>query len=224
MIVWVHGGPAFATWSIWPEEGSLLGVLTRDGYCVIRPNIRGSIGCGESFVRANVKDFGYGDFRDILTGTEAMLKQFPIDPHRVGMTGWSYGGYMSMWAATHTDRFRAIVAGAGIANWLSYYGQNGINRWTTPYFGGIVYDVPDSYTRSSPINFIKQAKTPTLIVVGEYDLECPPAQSYEFWRGLQHVGVKTQLVVYPNGGHSRTKQQEQDYFQRNLKWFDENMR
>lgn len=224
MVVDVHGGPADAYWPWWPSARSLLRVLTGAGYCVFLPNIRGSSGCGESFVRGNVKDFGYGDFRDILTGVDAMQKQFSIDPNRLGIIGWSYGGYMAMWAVTQTDRFRAAVAGAGIANWLSYYAQNGINRWATSYFGGIVYDDPETYARSSPINFIKQAKTPTLIVVGESDRECPAAQAYEFWTGLRHMGVKTQLYVYPSSGHALSSQQSQDFSQRSLRWFNENMR
>jgi dipeptidyl aminopeptidase/acylaminoacyl peptidase len=224
MVVYVHGGPADAYWPWWPSDRSLLRTLIGAGYCVFLPNIRGSIGCGESFVRANVRDFGYGDFRDILTGVDAMEKQFLIDHNRVGIIGWSYGGYMAMWAVTQTDRFRACVAGAGIANFLSYYAQNGINRWATSYFGGIVYDDPEIYARSSPINFIKQAKTPTLIVVGEGDRECPAPQAREFWTGLRHVGVKTQLYVYPNAGHGLSSQQRQDFCQRSLRWFNENMR
>jgi dipeptidyl aminopeptidase/acylaminoacyl peptidase len=224
MVLVVHGGPAYVSLPTWQDDFSLTGALTAAGYWVFLPNFRGSSGCGESFIRANVRDFGYGDFRDILTGTDAVLKRFPVDPHRVGIVGVSYGGYMAMWAVTQTDRFRASVARAGIANWLSYYAQNGINRWSTPYFGGIVYDIPEVYARSSPINFVREAKTPTLIVVGEGDQECPAPQSYEFWRGLQHVGVKTQLYVYPDAGHGISWHQQRDFIQRSLKWFDEIMR
>jgi dipeptidyl aminopeptidase/acylaminoacyl peptidase len=222
MVVRLHGGPAGTTISKWPDD--LTSLLVGAGYFVFLPNIRGSFGCGEAFIRANVMDIGYGDFRDILTGTEAMVKQFQTDPHRVGIMGWSYGGYMTMWAVTQTDRFRAAVAGAGIADFLSYFAQTQVSRWATPYFGGVVYDIPESYIRSSPINFIKQAKTPTLILVGEKDKECPPPQSYEFWRGLQHMGVKTQLCVYPNAGHGLYGAQWQDRCQRTLEWFNDNMR
>ena len=120
------------------------------------PNPRGSYGQGERFTRANVKDFGYGDLRDILAGVDEVLRTRPVDENRLGITGWSYGGYMTMWAVTQTDRFRAAVAGAGIANWQSYYGQNGIDQWMIPFFGASVYDDPAVYARSSPITFIKQ--------------------------------------------------------------------
>ena len=111
------------------------------------PNPRGSFGEGEKFTQGNVKDFGYGDLRDILAGVDAVSSQFPIDQRRVGLTGWSYGGYMTMWTVTQTNRFRAAVAGAGIANWKSYYGQNSIDQWMIPFFGASVYDSPAVYAR-----------------------------------------------------------------------------
>ena len=104
---------------------------------------------GEAFTQANIKDFGYGDLRDILAGVDAAIaRSRPIDANRVGITGWSYGGYMTMWAVTQTERFKAAVAGAGIANWQSYYGQNKIDQWMIPFFGASVYDDPEVYARS----------------------------------------------------------------------------
>ena len=223
MIVNIHGGPAGAVQPTWLDEISLVNVLSNAGYIVFSPNFRGSSGCGESFIRANVRDFGYGDLHDILNGLETVSKRYNIDTLRVGISGWSYGGYMAMWAVTQTTHFRAAISGAGISNWLSYYGQNSIARWSTSYFGGTVHDVPNIYARSSPINFIKQAKTPTLIIVGEGDKECPSPQSYEFWRGLQYVGVKTKLIVYPDAGHGISDKQYQDYCRQSLNWFNENM-
>jgi dipeptidyl aminopeptidase/acylaminoacyl peptidase len=96
---------------------------------------------------------------------------------------------MTMWAVTQTDRFRAAVAGAGLSDWLSYYGENGIDEWMIPYFGKSVYDDPAVYARSSPINFIKHVHTPTLEVVGENDIECPAPQTLEFWHALNDLGV-----------------------------------
>jgi dipeptidyl aminopeptidase/acylaminoacyl peptidase len=118
---------------------------------VLLPNPRGSYGQGELFTRANVKDFGRGDLRDILAGVKKVTDTLPVDPLRIGITGWSYGGYMTMWAITQTRAFHAAVAGAGIANWQSYYGQNGIDQWMIPYFGTSVYDDPAVYAQSSPI-------------------------------------------------------------------------
>jgi len=136
-----------------------------------------------------------------VKGVDAAVASAPIDGRRVGIIGWSYGGYMTMWAVTQTDRFKAAVAGAGIVNWQSYYGQNRIDRWMIPFFGASVYDDPDVYARSSPITFIKNVKTPTLVLVGQYDGECPMPQSREFWHALKKLGVETQLVIYPGEGH-----------------------
>ena len=124
MVVVVHGGPAGIAHVGWPEAFFNTYDLSAHGYFVLYPNPRGSFGQGEKFTQANVKDFGYGDFRDILAGVDEIVKTLPVDNNRVGITGWSYGGYMTMWAVTQTNRFRAAVAGAGIANWQSYYGQN----------------------------------------------------------------------------------------------------
>jgi dipeptidyl aminopeptidase/acylaminoacyl peptidase len=188
---------------------------------VFEPNPRGSHGQGQAFARANVRDFGYGDLRDIMAGVDTVVAQFPVDGRRLGITGGSYGGYMSMWAVTQTNRFRASVAVAGLSNWLSYAGQNGITEWTVPYFGTTPYDDPAIFARSAPMTFVKQAQTPTLIAVGERDTECPPPQSYEFWRGLQHVGVPTELVVYADEGHGlRNPAHARDLRERTIAWFD----
>src|SRR5262249_52589884 len=166
MVAIVHGGPALASPPLFQP---LWGTLAARNYFVFLPNPRGSYGQGEAFTAANVKDLGHGDLRDILAGVDAAMQSAPIDPDRIGIYGWSYGGFMAMWAVTQTQRFRAAVAGAGIANWQSYYGQNRIDQWMIPYFGASVYDDPAAYARSSPINFVKQAKTPTLILQGERD-------------------------------------------------------
>jgi dipeptidyl aminopeptidase/acylaminoacyl peptidase len=126
------------------------------GYFVLLPNPRGSYGQGEAFTEANRKDFGYGDLRDILAGVDTVLAKYSVDPNRVGITGWSYGGFMTMFAVTQTHRFRAAVAGAGISDWLSYYGENSIDQWMIPYFGASVYDDPAIYAKSSPITFINR--------------------------------------------------------------------
>jgi len=224
MVVSVHGGPAAGVRASWPRSSLPLQLLSAQGYFVFEPNPRGSYGGGEAFTRANAHDFGHGDLDDILAGVDAVVKNYPVDNDRVGIAGWSYGGYMTMWAVTQTNRFRAAFAGAGIANWQSYYGQNGIDQWMIPYFGASVYDDPAVYAKSSPINFIKNVKTPTLVMVGDRDAECPPPQSYEFWHALKTLGVKTEFVLYPGEGHSfRDPQHIRDRFERVVKWFNENM-
>jgi dipeptidyl aminopeptidase/acylaminoacyl peptidase len=221
MVVSVHGGPASARLPAWPHSPFDLSVLASQGYFVFFPNPRGSFGQGEKFTRANVKDFGHGDLRDILTGVDEVLKTASVDKDRLALAGWSYGGYMTMWAVTQTNRFRAAVAGAGVANWQSYYGQNSIDQWMIPYFGATVYDDPAVYARSSPINFITRVKTPTLVLVGERDLECPVPQSREFWHALKTLGVPTQLVIYPGEGHLFTRPtHRRDILTRTLGWLD----
>jgi dipeptidyl aminopeptidase/acylaminoacyl peptidase len=225
MIVDVHGGPSWAHQSEWPGSYDFGMALTGAGYFVFFPNPRGSYGQGEDFTQANVKDFGNGDFKDILAGVDAALKAAPIDPDRLGLTGWSYGGYITMWGVTQTDRFKAAMAGAGIADWLSYYGENKIDQWMIPFFGKSVYDDPEVYAKSSPITYIKKAKTPTLILVGDSDGECPTPQSYEFWHALKTLGVETTFVVYEHEGHMFSKPADQrDRVARTLAWFDAHLR
>jgi len=223
MVVLVHGGPAHAHYPVFPASAdSYDAVLASEGYYVFMPNPRGSYGQGEAFTQANVKDFGYGDLRDILAGVDTVLKSAPVDPARLGIAGWSYGGYMTMWALTQTNRFKAAVAGAGLSDWLSYYGTNNIDTWMIPYFGASVYDDPKVYERSSPITFIKNVRTPTLMVGGDRDAEVPITQSYEYWNALQRLGVKTEFVVYPDEGHFFFRHQDQvDVMTRLVGWFDE---
>ena len=219
MITEVHGGPAAANRPHFVGQGTERHFLDA-GYAVFLPNPRGSFGQGEAFTQANVKDFGYGDLRDILAGVDAAERAAPIDDHRLGLTGWSYGGYMTMFAVTQTNRFAAAVAGAGIANWQSYYGENGIDAWMIPYFGASVYADPAVYARSSPMTFIRQVRTPTLAVVGENDIECPAPQTMEFWHALNDLGIPTSSVVYAGEGHRmRDPHHLADLQQRALAWF-----
>jgi dipeptidyl aminopeptidase/acylaminoacyl peptidase len=225
LVVSVHGGPGAAVQSTWPSIGDFAMALAASGYFVLMPNPRGSFGGGEEFTRANVRDFGYGDLRDILSGVDEAEKVAPIDPNRVGITGWSYGGYMTMFAVTQTNRFKAAMAGAGIANYQSYYGQNKIDQWMIPFFGKSVYEDPEVYAKSSPITFIKKVKTPTLVIVGDSDGECPTPQSYEFWHALKTLGVETQLVIYEHEGHMFVKpEHRRDRIRRTVAWFDAHLR
>jgi len=220
MIVNVHGGPSAATQPTYSWKGTNQDFITH-GYYVFLPNPRGSFGQGEAFTKANVKDFGGGDLKDILAGVDAVEKEAPVDDRRLGVYGHSYGGFMTMWTVTHSQRFKAAVAGAGIADWVAYYGQNGIDQWMVPFFGSTAYDDPTVYDRLSPIRYIKAAKTPTFIYVGERDVECPPAQSQEFWHGLQAMGVPSSLVIYEGEGHGiRGPEHKADLKRRILGWFD----
>ena len=220
MIVDIHGGPSsFASPQyLWNGVDR---ALIDHGYAVFKPNPRGSYGQGEAFTRANIRDFGGGDLRDIQAGVDEVLRTAPVDGNRLGVFGHSYGGFMAMWTVTHTARFKAAVAGAGIGNWISYYGQNGIDQWMIPFFGASAYDDPEVYRLDSPLTTIKAAKTPTLIYVGERDVECPAAQSVEFWHGLKEMGVPTSLIIYEGAGHRlRKPEQVHDREDRTVAWFD----
>jgi dipeptidyl aminopeptidase/acylaminoacyl peptidase len=223
MVTIVHGGPSAETV---PSFGSRnVSALSSQGYFVFMPNPRGSYGQGEAFTRANVKDFGYGDWRDDLAGIDAALKAAPIDPNRLGLMGWSYGGYMAMWGETQTARFKAIVAGAGIVSWQSYYGQNKIDQWMIPFFGASVYADPAVYAKSSPITFILHSKTPVLILQGERDEEVPAPQAFEFWHAMETLGVPTKLVVYADEGHAiRQIGNQVDVLTQTVAWFNRYLR
>ena len=220
LVVNIHGGPSAACGPRW--DSRTMGAESAMGYFAFCPNPRGSYGQGEAFTQGNVKDFGGGDFRDIMAGVDALLKEYPIDPQRIGIRGHSYGGYMTMWAETQTHRFAAAVAGAGLSDWLSYYGVNDIDEWMIPFFGASVYDDPAVYAKSDPMHFVKGVKTPTLIIVGDSDGEVPMEQSVEWWHALTTLNVPTQLVVYPHEGHVFFKPADsRDYAVRSLEWLDE---
>jgi dipeptidyl aminopeptidase/acylaminoacyl peptidase len=232
MVVIVHGGPSSAYTPHYIAAGGQHGDgfdfaydLIQKGYFIFYPNDRGSYGQGEAFTRANVRDFGGGDMRDMLAGVDAVEKIAPIDDNRLGLYGHSYGGWFSMWADTQTNRFKAFVAGAGIANWTSYYGQNGIDQWMIPFFGASVYDDPAAYRASSPIEFIKNARTPMLLYVGERDVECPAPQSLEYWHALKTIGTPTELHIYAGEGHHFRKLTDlKDLRRRIVGWYDRYLR
>jgi dipeptidyl aminopeptidase/acylaminoacyl peptidase len=220
LIVNVHGGPSAGCMSRW--DARTMGPESAIGYFALCPNPRGSYGQGEAFTQANMKDFGGGDFRDIMAGVEAISKQFPIDTNRMGIRGHSYGGYMTMWAETQTQHFAAAVAGAGLSDWLSYYGLNDIDEWMIPFFGASIYEDQAVYNKSDPMHFVTHVKTPTLILVGDRDGEVPMEQSVEWWHALSTLHVPTKLVVYPNEGHAFIKPADShDYTLRTLEWFEQ---
>jgi len=219
LITVVHGGPAAANRPRFIGVGTAKSLLDK-GYAIFLPNPRGSYGQGEEFTASNVRDFGYGDLRDILSGVDAAIAAAPIDPERLGIMGHSYGGFMTMWAVTQTNRFKAAVAGAGISNWLSYYGENGIDEWMIPYFGKSVYEDPEIYAKSSAINFIRQVRTPTLSMVGAADVECPAPQTQEFGHALKALGIPSSTIIYPGEGHAfRDPATLADQEKRTLDWF-----
>lgn len=225
LVVSIHGGPAAAALLHWPAAFDNIGTLSMLGYFVFYPNPRGSFGQGEEFTQGNVKNLGYGDLHDIETGVKSAIANLPVDSHRIGITGWSYGGFMAMWAITQTEMFRASVAGPGVSDWESYYGQTEIAKWLIPYFGTTAYDDPALYAKSSPIHFVKQARAATLFYVGKEDPICPAPQTVQLWRALRDLGVETELLVYSHEGHGVSLPTDQrDLTERTVRWFDEHLK
>ncbi len=221
MLVCVHGGPAWISTPAWSAPDFNTTVYPQFGYFVFFPNARGSYGQGEAFTQKNRADWGFGDLRDIVSGVNAVAGKLPVDTARVGLLGWSYGGSMAMMSVTQTKRFAAAVSGAGAGDWLSYYGQNSIDKWMNSYFNVSPYDDPEPYRKVSAMTYIRNVTTPVLLLVGERDGECPPPQSFQYWHALKERNVPTQLVVYADEGHSFYKWDDMiDVCARTLAWFE----
>jgi dipeptidyl aminopeptidase/acylaminoacyl peptidase len=219
LIALIHGGPT----SNWQDSIEVWGqLLAARGYAVFYPNIRGSVGYGQKFIEMNRGDWGGGDFKDVMWGVKDLIDRGIADSSRLGIGGWSYGGYMAEWAVTQTNDFKAAVSGAGLSNLISEYGSE-----EHPYYDEWFYGVPyesDSlvrYLNSSPFTQFRNAKTPTLILQGDADTTDPPGQSQELYRGLKHYGVETQLVMYPREPHAlREEKHLLDRLNRMLAWYE----
>jgi dipeptidyl aminopeptidase/acylaminoacyl peptidase len=217
LVVVVHGGPTGA----WSDRYDAWGqILVSRGYAVLYPNLRGSTGYGWKFLTANRADWGGGDFRDLMVGVDTVIGRGLADPERLGIAGWSYGGYMASWAITQTNRFKAAVTGAGMSDLAVEYGTEqgpAYDEW----FYGTPYDRPDGFRKSSPLTYITAAHTPTLILQGEADLTDPVSQSQLLYRALTRRGVPAELVLYPREGHGlREENHLIDRLNRIADWFN----
>jgi dipeptidyl aminopeptidase/acylaminoacyl peptidase len=202
-LVVAHGGPAGAYSNNYRVGGLEGGQLwAGQGWAVFYPNPRGSTNYGEKFLRANINDWGGGDYRDIMTGVDALVARGISDPDRLAHIGWSYGGYMTAWVVTQTNRFKAAMVGAGLTNMTSMYGTNDIPNVLVTYFGGYPTKATlPLYTARSAMSFIDNVQTPTLILHGANDERVPTGQAFEMFRGLKDRGKITELVFYPREGH-----------------------
>ncbi|GCE48742.1 dipeptidyl aminopeptidase/acylaminoacyl peptidase [Thermosporothrix hazakensis] len=219
LVVHVHGGPSGA----WIDDAALrwTQLLAGAGYAVFRPNIRGSWGRGVTFADAVVGDMGGNDYQDILFGIEYLVNEGLVDPNRIGIMGWSYGGFMSAWAVTQTQRFKAAVIGASITDWHSFHAQSAISDWDIRFMKADYLRNPDAYRRWSPITYAAQVQTPCLILHGEKDVICPVNQAYGFYRALMDRGVPVEAVIYPREGHGpRERKHNIDIDERILRWFE----
>ena len=226
LVVVVHGGPTWSWWRGWHcSWHEWAQFLSSNGYAVLLPNPQGSGSYGIAFAQGNFDNWGNGPFQDIMAGVNFLVERGIADPDRLGIGGWSYGGYMSAWAVTQTSRFKAAVMGAGISNLKSFYGTFSMPTWIKMYFTENPYVQDDMYEKNSPINFVQNAKTPTLIIHGERDTTPPVSQSYEFYSGLKEMGVETELVLYPREGHSFEELAHQlDLLKRILDWYNSHLK
>jgi dipeptidyl aminopeptidase/acylaminoacyl peptidase len=220
----IHGGPTgidrpvllspdarYYPSDIWAARGAL----------ILKVNYRGSAGYGEKFRKLNVRNLGVGDAWDVLSGIDYLIAKGWVDKSKVACMGWSQGGYISAFLTTSTDRFVAISVGAGISNWATYYYNTDITPFTINYLGNDPAEDPAIYQKTSPMSYVKNAKTPTLIQHGELDRRVPIANAYELRQGLEDRGVKVEMVVYKGYGHGITKPKSQRaVMQHNLSWFN----
>jgi dipeptidyl aminopeptidase/acylaminoacyl peptidase len=206
LIVQVHGGPASAYLNSFSGGyGTYVHIYAANGYAVFQPNYRGSDNYGEKFRRQIAGDYFRQGYDDIITGVDSLIARGIADPAKLGMMGWSAGGHWSNWTLTQTDRFKAISSGAGAVNWISMYAQTDVQAPREFYFQGRPYDNWEHFVAVSPLRYIKNAKTPTLIHVGEADPRVPKPQSDELHMALKKLGVPTEYIVYPNMPHGLTE-------------------
>jgi dipeptidyl aminopeptidase/acylaminoacyl peptidase len=220
-VVLVHGGPT----SVWSDSFEPWGqLLAARGYAVFYPNIRGSAGYGHRFLELNRGDWGGGDFKDVMAGVDFLISRGIADPNRLGIGGWSYGGYMAAWAITQTRRFKAAVSGAGMSDLATEFGTEdgpAYDEW----FYGLPYEKPEGFAKSSPMTYVKNARTPTLILHGENDRTDPIGQSQMLYRALKRYGVESEFVVYPREPHGLQEEKHLiDRLNRIVRWFDAHLK
>jgi len=223
LLIVIHGGPTGVSR---PVPYGQVGYYPVDAYLakgalVLEPNYRGSAGYGEKFRSLNVRNLGIGDAWDVLSGIDALVQQGLVDKDRVGSMGWSQGGYISAFLTTrHADRFKAISVGAGISDWMTYYVNTDIHPFTRQYLKATPWDDPKIYADTSPMTYIKQARTPTLIQHGENDLRVPIPNAFQLYQGLRDQNVPVQLAIFKGFGHGLNKPKaNRGAMQQNLDWF-----
>ncbi|MDQ6706986.1 MAG: S9 family peptidase [Acidobacteriota bacterium] len=221
MILNIHGGPSGAFGETFIGASGLYPIASfaSHGYAVLRANPRGSVGYGGKFRAANVNDWGGGDYRDLMAGVDRVIAMGIADPNRLAVMGWSYGGYMTNWIVGQTHRFKAAATGAGLSNLLSMWGTNDIPSLLDDYFSGPAYEQTERYVKMSPLYYVNNVTTPTLILHGEVDARVPTGQGYELYHALKRRGIETTMVVYPRTQHGPQEPKFiLDIMQRHLDW------
>lgn len=220
-VALIHGGPSGVWTQSFPSSWGNFGhVWAAQGWVVFYPNVRGSSAYGEKFLASNVRDWGGGDYQDIQTGLDSLIAKGIADSDKLGQAGWSYGGYMTAWTLTQTNRFKAVMVGAGLTNMYSMYSTNDLQRTLEAYFGAQPWDDVEAYRRASAMTFIKQARTPTLILHGGSDTRVPPSQAQELYMGLRKNGVPVEMVLFPREPHGLQEPRHRlDKMRREYAWF-----
>jgi dipeptidyl aminopeptidase/acylaminoacyl peptidase len=221
LLVVIHGGPTGVdTPVIRGDRYYPIEMFAAKGALILRPNYRGSAGYGEKFRSLNVRNLGVGDYWDVISGVEYLVAQGLVDRERVGAMGWSQGGYISAFITCSSDRFKAVSVGAGISDWMTYYVNTDIHPFTRQYLKATPWDDPEIYQKTSPIFYVKNAKTPTLIQHGELDKRVPIPNAYELRQALEDRGVPVKMVVYKGFGHGIDKpKQQRAVMEHNYEWF-----
>jgi len=221
LLVVIHGGPTGIDQAVVRQERNYpVEQFVAKGAVVLKPNYRGSAGYGEKFRALNVRNLGVGDAWDVLAGVDSLIAQGFVDPNRMGCMGWSQGGYISAFLTTSSDRFKAISVGAGISDWSTYYVNTDITLFTRQYLKATPWDDPEIYRKTSPISYVNQAKTPTLIQHGELDKRVPIPNGYELRQALEDKGVPVKMIVYKGFGHGIDKpKQQRAVMEHNMEWF-----
>jgi len=222
LLLVIHGGPTGVDrTSLSADRYYPVEIFAAKGALVLKPNYRGSAGYGEAFRSLNVRNLGVGDYADVISGVDYLIAKGWVDRGRVGAMGWSEGGYISAFITASSDRFRAVSVGAGISDWMTYYVSTDIHPFTRQYLKATPWDDPEIYRKTSPITYIKSAKTPTLIQQGGSDKRVPVSDSFELYQALRDVGVPVRMVIYPTFGHPINKpKQQRSVMEENLRWFD----
>ncbi|MEK6410935.1 MAG: S9 family peptidase [Acidobacteriota bacterium] len=223
LLVVIHGGPTGVdTPVIRGDRYYPIEMFAAKGALILRPNYRGSAGYGEKFRSLNVRNLGVGDYWDVISGVDHLIGQGMVDRDRVGAMGWSQGGYISAFITCSSDRFKAVSVGAGISDWMTYYVNTDIHPFTRQYLKATPWDDPEIYQKTSPISYVKNAKTPTLIQHGELDKRVPIPNAYELRQALEDRGVPVKMVVYKGFGHGIDKpKQQRAAMELNYEWFSQ---
>jgi len=221
LLVIIHGGPTGIDTPVLSGDRTYpIERFAAKGALILQPNYRGSAGYGEKFRSLNVRNLGIGDYQDVISGVDYLIGKGMVDKDRVGAMGWSQGGYISAFITTYSDRFKAVSVGAGISDWSTYYVNTDIHPFTRQYLKATPWDDPDIYQKTSPIYYVNNAKTPTLIQHGDQDKRVPPPNAFELYQALKDRGVPVKLILYKGFGHSINKpKQQRAVMEHNYEWF-----